>query len=508
VPDAGASAFERDSLAAPITRVARFRIGPYRVAVDARLVEHVHAKSFATVPLPMAPVHVPGVIRVDDRAIPLLDVEALFGDRTGAPQDGRLTVVLRHAHGCFAIPADELLGLTRVREHDFSDISVQHPSADGVFTKLFSGAESEAAEVLLDIDALVRIGGLHTVLSTRASTEASGPTAGPTYFVVQVGDKRLAFDNKTVRQVQANAAVDRVGFTHPALIGFHALAGEQIAVVDVAVVLGLREAAEETPRLSFIVIDDARGAPIALVVSAILDMERTAGSTRHCAPADGEAANDFWHDSYESETHGSVLVADSAALWLASRVVDSRVLFASSRTDSAAAIGQAVRPFFVYRAAGGLLTSPVSGARAVLTLPQDFVDLRGQRHGWVGLFAHAHGTIRVLDLSVLMGGAPITHPVGKPVLVFDSPRGPIGVLVDEVIAMRQSRTRELSGASRRPYGVIPPFAETAPMHIDGADRGVAVLDLAALPAHPAFAQYLEQLHDLGRPDEAAAPRAA
>ncbi|GAB1344725.1 chemotaxis protein CheW [Gemmatimonas sp.] len=506
--NAGGTAFEHASLATPITRVARFRIGDYRVAIDARMVEHVHAKSFAIVPLPMAPAHVPGAIRIEDRAIPLLDVEALFGGGREAPCGNRLTVVLRHDDGHFAISADELLGLTRVREHDFAEVSVQHPTADGVFTKLFSSPESETAEVLLDLEALVRVGGLHTARAARASTSARGLTAGPTYFVVQVGDKRLAFDAKTVRQVQANASVERVGFSHPALIGFHRFAGEQIAVVDVAVILGWRGSAEDAARRSFIVIDDARGAPIALVVSAILDMERTTGSSRPCAPADGEAANDFWHHSYESEAHGLVMVADSAAIWAASRVVDSRGLFAASQADATAALDRQLRPLFVYRAAGGLLTSPVSGARAVLTLPKDFVDLRGQRHGVVGLFAHAHGTIRVLDLSALMGGAAIAQPVGRPTLVFDSPRGPIGLLVDEVIAMRQGATHALSGASRRPYGVIPAFAESAPMHIDGADRGVAVLDLAALHDYPAFAQYLEQLHDVRRPDGATAQRAA
>jgi chemotaxis signal transduction protein len=144
----------------------------------------------------------------------------------------------------------------------------------------------------------------------------------------------------------------------------------------------------------------------------------------------------------------------------------------------------------------------------VLTLPPDFVDLRSQRHALVGLVAHAHGTIRVLDLAALMGGNTIAQPMGKPVLVFDAPQGPIGLLVDEVVAMRQSTTSELIGASRRPYGIVPPFAETAPMHIDGSDRGVAVLDLAALPEHPAFAQFLEQLHDLREPDAALTQRAA
>jgi hypothetical protein len=46
------------------------------------------------------------------------------------------------------------------------------------------------------------------------------------------------------------------------------------------------------------------------------------------------------------------------------------------------------------------------------------------------------------------------------------------------------------------------------MHIDGSDRGVAVLDLAALPEHPAFAQFLEQLHDVREPDASLTQRAA
>lgn len=484
-----------------ITQVARFRIGRHRLAVDARLVEQVLPGPFVVTPLPLAPVHVPGAIRVREAAIPLLDVEALFGEPVdpASRTDAALTLVIRHPGGRFAVPVAALVGLARCTASQLSAIQVQQPTAGGVFTTLFTAPGDEGVDVLLDVHALARIAELHSVLATADYAGAGQAERERLCFVVQVGERRIAFDGQELRQLQRQAEIDRVALAHPGLLGFASCLGERVAVVALEALLGSAEPADAQVTPPLVVLDGPTGVPVALAVTAILDMERVPDSAVRALAAgdrnDDRARSVLWRGVFDSPRHGTLLLADGVALAAAATVVDTRALFATTPASSAVVAGTdaPVESFLVYRVAGGLLASGVRDARAVLPMPADFVDLRGAAPHAVGLFTHTHGVIRVVDLAALMSRPAVTVPVGRPVLVISTTSGLVGLLVDDVLFMRLASSRPLPGASGTRYGVLPPFGRTAPMPVDGTERAVTILDLAALARDPAFLQQLAVL---------------
>jgi chemotaxis signal transduction protein len=473
------------ALRGPLARVARFRVGGYSLAIDSRLVEQVITAPFEVTPLPCAPVHVPGAVRVRDMGIPLLDLPTLFGARREGPAAATpLAMIVSHPGGRFAVPVDELVGLTAAAEESFSAVDVQHPTAEGVFSRLYLPPDGHGAEVLIDVEAVARIAGLHSVLASPQAVTHQRADLTSTYFVVDAGGRKLALAASAVRRVQANVVVDPVDFPHHALLGFHQLGPERIAVVELAVILGLQAQAEPSRTRSVIVVEDARGAPVAFSVTAILDMERFAEREIGRLADDEGHDHPIWRGTYHSQRSGPVLVAECAALWRLGTFVDSRALFGGTMNqgDTRAAACETVA-HMIYRVAGGVLASRVSDARAVVGLPADFVDLRGTGHAQVGLFTHKTRTVPVLDLAVLMGREAVERPVGKPVLVIDTARSLLGLLVDEVVCMSPVAPSPIPGASRRPYGVVPAFTAMVQVQMDGADRSVTVLDLDALGDH-------------------------
>lgn len=469
------------AVAAPrATRVARVRVGAYTLAVDAQLVEQVLSEPLPLVPLPCAPAHVPGAVRIRDSAVPLLDIAALFG-RPGTETAPPLTMVVRHPRGRFAVRVDELMGLFTAKPEQYSEIDVQHGSTDGVFSHLFCASGIEIADVVLDVEAIARVGELHSSLAPHHAHAHRRVELGSTFFVVEAGARRIAFAAAHVRHVQAHALLDRVTFEHQALLGFYQLGAERIAVIELAAVLGLPTATASTRTRALIVLDDERGAPVAFAVSSILDMERFAEEAIRTLADDDGRDHPIWRGTYPSERHGTVLVADTRAVWHMGTLVDTRSLFANDGVG-ANETGEPSTPIahMVYRVAGGLLASRVCDARAVIALPADFVDLRGTGNSLVGLFTHKQRTVQVLDLASLMGRDAVVSPIGKPILVLTTQRGLLGLLVDEVLCMRSAVPTRIPGASRRPYGIIPAFAEMVCCRLDSDEWNVTVLDLDAL----------------------------
>lgn len=488
-------------------RVARVQAGGYSLAVDAALLEHVHQGPFELTPLPQAPAHVPGAVELRGVAVPVLDIVQLFDESTGAAYDGsvprasaagtvgqldgKMLMVIRHEHGRFAVPVDRVRGLVAARTEQFSEIVVQGEERSGVFSHLFIASETQGLDVLLDCAAVIRIARLHSVIAAPDSGRASQLDLGAMYFVVRAGATHFAFGALQVRQLQSKQPVEPLGFSHRALRGFYRFGRERVAVVDMAVVLGLPSKGVPDTVNDLVVISDERGSSLALSVEKVLDMEPVRANALQSIAADDGTDNTLYRGTYVSDRHGTVIVVDARALWQASTMIDGRALFG----HAAAGAGDGASTnehYIVYRAAGGLLASRVCDARAALQLPADFVDLRQPGQALIGVFTHRNRSVQVMDLGQLMGRDAIDDVVGRPIIVVPTERGLLGLLVEDVVCLREATAQFIPGASRRAYGVIPPFTEMIHVEVQETDRSVTVLGLDALADHADFMQLVSQ----------------
>lgn len=471
---------------APPETLALVRVGAFQLAVDSQLVQSVVPGPLAITPFPRAVAHVPGAFAWRGLSMPLLDIHALLAPSAsraaGDVPDVRLAMILRSSIGCFAMPIDRIGEVVRATPASLTELDVHSPQGAGIFRRLHADREG-TVHVVLDLEAILAIDDLRAGLRDIAAARGAARTdtdAGRPHMLVRAGSATFALDARSVRHVERRTATERFALHHPSLRGFHTLRDRTLAVVDLLSLLELPPSERPTRESHLLVVGDSAHHDVALVVDEIVAVSKLATDDLQPLPDAAGRTAALYAGSTTSDAHGTLLVLEPEALLQAAAVVDPSVFRqADAARQAATAQRRAPRALhMVYRAGGGSLASRLIELDAIIRLPATFTDLRREGSPLVGLCEHGGDTVPVLDLSQLMGRAPVADVADRPVLVVRHADGRCGLLVEQLLFLQDAAPVAMPGHGRPPRGVLPALTEMIRARRDGADYSAAVLPLA------------------------------
>jgi len=457
------------------------RVGPCEIAIDAALVQAVEQGPISISPFPRVAPHVLGAFAYRGASIPVVDLATVLSgaaEQSTAPE-GRIVVILTHPAGRLAVHVDALHAMIRPRPEHLTPLEVHSPRGAGLFTNLYQASDDARISVVLDLDALLRIDDLHLALHAPIrDRETAAIDAAPSCacVLIRAGVEVFALDAAAVRHVQRSVMSDvQAAAGHATMRGFVEYESEHVAVVDLLSVLGLPPSTSPDRGSHLVIIGSAQDRSVALQVDRLESIERL---TRTTELHDTSDAGALFAGSAPSARNGVVRVLDAQALLHAATVLEGPTLRTQSTMQDAEREDQrARRQYMVYRAAGGLLATPVGDITAVTTLPASAADQRQPGSAQVAVFTWQDRAVTVHDLGVLMGFAPLQEISGRAILMVGDGAQQVGLLVEEVSFLHQASPRRIPGHSRQPYGVVPVFEEMVSIGSRSDARSAAVLDV-------------------------------
>ena len=475
----------RDTSAPPPQLLALVRVGEFRLAVDAKLLDSVIPGPLQVSPFPRALAHVPGAFAWRGTSMPLLDIHALLAPRAhDAMAPVRLAAILRSTAGRFAMPIDAIGDVVRPTAGSLTALDVHSPQGAGLFSRLYAASDG-TVWVVLDLEAILSIDdlrtGIHTVADQHADT-AADTDSGPLHVVCRAGAALFAIDINAVRHVEKRTAGDSLAMPHPSLRGFHRFRDHTLAVVDLLSLLELPPSEAPNRESHLLMVGTRPPHVVALVVDEIVSLARLRPGAVQPIPDAASASAALYRGSTVVPGRGATIVLDPDALLQAASIVDPRLFDAAdaARQDRTVQATAPMALHMVYIAGGGSLASRLIELDAIVQLRADFTDLRRESSPLVGLCAHGAGSVPVLDLSQLMGKPPVEPVVHRPVLMVRTADGICGLLVEQLLFLQSAAPVPMPGHGRRASGVMPALTEMIRARRNGADHSAAVLPLGAI----------------------------
>lgn len=449
------------------------RIGRLHVALPATAIEEIVPGPLTLSPFPCAPAHVLGAFRRRGAPIPVIDLDQLLrppeAPRASSGPEA-CALVLRIADGRFAVQVDAVAGVVRAKPEEITPLATLDPAQRGLFTEVYGPPDGGPVSVILDLEAVLGIAGLRTVVAAEATTMATDLRPRRPHLVFRVAERRFAVPLGEVQEVRSRPRVLDSDLPSLVVVGFHGIAGHLVPVAEFRAFLGLTGTAKAPAADPVLVVLGRGEAAVALVVDELVAVRSW--------------ADDEWEPLVDpSSAFGGVVDrADESEGGLILRLVAEQVLAhlgVSRQTVGTASAeagpGEDAPPLLrtlIFHAGGAALAADLRDLEAVAHLPADL-------DGSAGVFAFQGRSIQLIGLGRALGRASAPLVPGQPVLVVRADAHEVGWVVDRVDFLQSGRPEPLAGNRARGEGEAG-FTHRLRARNGDRDYAATVIDLPAL----------------------------
>ena len=477
------------------------RLAGHDVALPLSALREVVARPASLTPLPVVAVGLLGAMRLRSMVLPVVDLRPVLG-RPELVQPDQVVVVVAHGGHLVGLVADEVRGVTQVREESL--LPVRAAGERLLLSHAFQhGPEGEPVS-LLDAEVLLALPGVPTVeegagragvLTARgtATGESNDVVAGvDSLTLVRCGSHSLGIAVADIHTTIPVGTLTPSVLTGGPCIGVVEHAGVEVPVVDPLQLLGLPPLAPEDVDAG-VVVDLGHG----LVVLAVSELVRLR-STRDAVlpvPPHAVARTSLLRGMAEHED-GTCMVLDGDALR-----ADARLTALAAMNNPASVAGPAAPPAsgtgahlapsgaahavpaagaaHLTYSVGAHVASPLHQVAEILAFPTSLTPTAAP--GVLGLLVHRGNVVPVVCLPTLVGRASPVRPASACLLLVEVDGERVGFAVDELGEIRPLAWSDPDPAVRPMSGAAERVLHESPLvQVAGDTRMVPALDLHEL----------------------------
>ena len=266
--------------AASVTELfGSFLLGQDEFALPANSIREVVNYPDKVIAVPLSPAYLEGVFTLRGNVIPVLNLARIFDANAGAADGMHKIAIIEHQQILIGIAFHGTGEILRVRQQQRSRLHYRDAATQGVICGTIRLDDGARLLQILDPDALISI---ENVPQVQAMKLAGRPVETNQFHLqaerrqcvsFKVGGSALAFEMNAIREIINVPELQSSVLTSKLCLGRINLRGQAVAVVDFAVLLGLKNqastAAATTGSERRIVIARIGAASIGLLVDSV-----------------------------------------------------------------------------------------------------------------------------------------------------------------------------------------------------------------------------------------------
>ncbi|MFK7887173.1 MAG: chemotaxis protein CheW [Gammaproteobacteria bacterium] len=223
-----------------------FHLGPHELALPADRLHDVVNPPESFTQQPLAPDYLMGIMTLRDMTIPVLDLRTMLdiADERPDPESMKIAIVEYGDHniGMLFDDTGEVFRADRLQEQ-FTDYVTA--STAGIIRGAFRLDDGARMIQVVDAQAIIEYDGapvLQELSAETARSRARPPSRGPRHKSISfhLSGTELGINIHSVREIRTLGEVDTGLSADEVFLGTTTLRGEPMALIDLAVVLGLR----------------------------------------------------------------------------------------------------------------------------------------------------------------------------------------------------------------------------------------------------------------------------
>lgn len=387
-----------------------------------------------------------GYFPLREDALPLYDLPSALSLRERSA--GRMVAIVDVGLGRVGLAIDAAKGFSTLDGDRLSGLSRREVDVKGATYKLFNDPKTAEVTIYLDHALLMELPGMAVAASSRSALARSGAGAKARRggacdtLSFKWRDLSLAVDVRYVQEIVATPPFEKLRLMSDLFLGQARIREEDVAIVDVDVLLKRPKGPEVAPPI--VLFLDVDGRRFGVPATQVVQLADTRSVERAPFPAEAERG-DVVCAALVSQSGERFLELDARAIAehrevsaLAEKLnaIKNRSAEAvASKAEASAGAGGRLAGY-IKLAAGGAVYADLRNLLQLLELQPGDLYLKETRDELAGFITYRGQVVPVLDLARHLGAAPALSPEalngGAPIRVAlaKSAEAVVGMIVD------------------------------------------------------------------------------
>ena len=425
-----------------------FRVAARYIAINAAVIQGVIAHPEYLTPIASVSSALRGVIEHRGTAVPVVSLRQLLGEETENAPNGNIVIIATRP-GSVGLIVDDTDNVVRVRQDHVQCLT--EPAPDGTVQLIRSVVRiphSTRILPVLDSEALAAIPGVAFSAATDAATVSHMPAAATrSYLAFACGEHEFCVDTLPVREIVSNPDIEVCGLIGDLYHGMAPVRGGVVPVINLPALLSMPTTA---PATKMLLVLEAGGDIVALLVSDIRSIQRRAVSDIVLLPGLAVRRADLITGWLADGTANGVPSA-AGALVLAHEALHRDPDIASIQRLHArirdVATRSAARSAYLAFDVGLACYTPLPHCLEIVAMPSE-PFLAAQASGpYLGVMRRGRDSLPLISLpSLLRGDKPVTGGEAR-VVVVAGQKGKVGFVVHSAKAIEHFDIQQELGSA-------------------------------------------------------------